>query len=433
VYGANQSTPNNQFNIEYSQDFGVTWFNLDTNISTIICSSFGFIDVAPNSDFRFRIVQSGTLDVVNFNYNFSSTCPTTTDIYCELQIPNVSSDYSIAALVTVNAGAYTLCNPPITTTTTTSTTTEAPTTTSTTTSTTTEEPTTTSTTTTSTTAAPTTTSTTTSTTTLVSQATLQFSFTNSGGAVSLAINVISGTILDNIGYFGSVRGWTNPGCDSGQVSPDESYNNTLFAPASGTSTQIWTSASAVLSASLLSLLINGIPVNTPDEYITYNGSVYRILGFGICLSSAPTTTTTSTTTSTTTAAPTTTTTSTTSTSTTVQPIQAQIFMTFTTNSGLVTDIGTVVAEGTTLDNLDFSGNTNTYSLTNCAGTATANSFSFTLLAGSSFNSQPFGTTGPSGKVTLLNVSTNSITTSPQTILVGGNLYQIYFFNQCTSA
>ena len=156
-------------------------------------------------------------------------------------------------------------------------------------------------------------------------------------------------------------------------------------------------------------------------------------------------TTTSTTTSTTTEAPTTTstttsttteaatTTSTTSTSTTVQPIQAKIFMAFTTNAGLVTDINSLVAEGTTLDNLDFSGSVDTYSLTACTGFANANPFSFTLLAGSSFNSQPFGSTGVSGKVFLLNVSTNSITTSPQTILVGGNLYQIYFFNQCTSA
>jgi hypothetical protein len=108
-------------------------------------------------------------------------------------------------------------------------------------------------------------------------------------------------------------------------------------------------------------------------------------------------------------------------------------MTFTTLSGLVTEISSVVADGTTLDNLNFSGNTDTYSLTACSGTATANSFSFTLLAGSTFNSQPFGTTGASGKVTLLDISTNSITTNPQTILVGGNLYQIFAFNQCTSA
>ena len=132
--------------------------------------------------------------------------------------------------------------------------------------------------------APTTTSTTTSTTTAASQATLTFSFTNNAGAVSLALNVTSGTILDNIGYNGSARGWTNPGCDTGQTSPDQSYNNTLFAPSTSTATQIWGSGSAVLSASLMSLLINGIPVNTPDEYITYNGHVYRVIGFGICSS-----------------------------------------------------------------------------------------------------------------------------------------------------
>jgi hypothetical protein len=82
----------------------------------------------------------------------------------------------------------------------------------------------------------------------------------------------------------------------------------------------------------MQLLINGLPINTPDEYITYNGHVYRVIGFGICLVAAPTTTstttstttaapttTTSTTTSTTTAAPTTTTTSTTTSTTTAAP------------------------------------------------------------------------------------------------------------------
>lgn len=118
-----------------------------------------------------------------------------------------------------------------------------------------------------------------------SQATITFSFTNNAGAVSLAINVTSGTILDNIGYYGSVRGWTNLGCNIGQTSPDQFFNNTLFGPPStapGTSSQIWGSGSAILSASLMSLLINNIPINTPDEYITYNGHVYRIIGFGTC-------------------------------------------------------------------------------------------------------------------------------------------------------
>ena len=216
----------------------------------------------------------------------TTTSTTTTTTTAVPTTTSTTTTTTTEVPTTTSTTTTTTTEEPTTTSTTTTTTTEVPTTTSTTTTTTTEEPTTTSTTTTSTTASPTTTSTTTSTTTLVSQATLQFSFTNTGGAVNLAVNVISGTILDNIGYFGSARGWTNAGCDSGQVSPDESYNNTLFAPASGTSTQVWTSASAVLSASLLSLLINGIPVNTPDEYITYNGHVYRIIGFGLCLSSA---------------------------------------------------------------------------------------------------------------------------------------------------
>jgi len=134
--------------------------------------------------------------------------------------------------------------------------------------------------------APTTTSTTTSTTTLASQATLTFSFTNNAGAVSLALNITSGTILDNMGYYGYARGYTSSGCSTGQISPDEFYNNTLFAPSIGTSTQIWTSASAVLSANLVLLYVNNIQITSNDQYITYNSHVYRVLGFGDCNSTA---------------------------------------------------------------------------------------------------------------------------------------------------
>jgi hypothetical protein len=116
-----------------------------------------------------------------------------------------------------------------------------------------------------------------------SQATLAFSFTSNAGAVSLALNVISGTIIDNIGYYGNARGWTNLGCDTGQLLPDQFYNNTLFVPGMFTSTQIWESGLSVLSASLMSLIVNNEPVNLYDEYITLdNGHIYRIIGFGNC-------------------------------------------------------------------------------------------------------------------------------------------------------
>lgn len=114
------------------------------------------------------------------------------------------------------------------------------------------------------------------------QATLAFSFTNNAGAVSLALNVISGTILDNIGYYGYARGYTSSGCSAGQLSPDQFYNNTLFAPSIGTSTQVWGSISSVLSANLTLLYVNNIQITSNDQYITYNGHVYRILGFGNC-------------------------------------------------------------------------------------------------------------------------------------------------------
>ena len=133
---------------------------------------------------------------------------------------------------------------------------------------------------------PTTTSTTTSTTTAASQATLTFVFTNTSGAVNLALNITNGTILDNIGYYGNARGYTSPGCSTGQLTPDPFYNNTLFAPSSGTSQQVWTAGSAVLSAYLVSLYVNNIQITSNDQYITYNSHVYRVLGFGDCNNTA---------------------------------------------------------------------------------------------------------------------------------------------------
>jgi hypothetical protein len=108
-------------------------------------------------------------------------------------------------------------------------------------------------------------------------------------------------------------------------------------------------------------------------------------------------------------------------------------MAFSTSGGFVTAINAIVAEGVTLDDLDFSGTTTVYDAAICGGTPTPNLFSFTLLAGSNDNSDTFGTTGISGKVTALDVSTNTITINPQNIVVGGNIYEINGFDQCASA
>jgi hypothetical protein len=108
-------------------------------------------------------------------------------------------------------------------------------------------------------------------------------------------------------------------------------------------------------------------------------------------------------------------------------------MAFSTSGGFVTAINAIVSEGVTLNDLDFSGTTTVYDAAICGGTPTPNLFSFTLLAGSNDNSDTFGTTGISGKVTTLDVSTNTITINPQNIVVGGNIYEINGFDQCASA
>jgi hypothetical protein len=116
VYGANQYTPSgdNRFNIQYSTDFGSTWYNIYTDITTTSCTSFGYYDAAPGSNFRFRIVKSGTVSPIKFNYGGfnSSTCPADTSYtVCALEIPGVSSTYALAVLVQVDAGTgnYTFC------------------------------------------------------------------------------------------------------------------------------------------------------------------------------------------------------------------------------------------------------------------------------------------------------------------------------------
>jgi len=173
---------------------------------------------------------------------------------------------------------------PTTTSTTTSTTTAAPTTTSTTTTTTTAAPTTTSTTTTTTTAAPTTTSTTTTTTTTLGvQAILTFSFVNDGsGNVGAKLEVTSGTLIDNMGYYSfSNNGYQSSGC-SGVLVNGGIFNTTLFPPGPSTTAPVYTAAQAVLSAQAISLFVDSQSISTNFQTITVNGRLYTIVGGTNC-------------------------------------------------------------------------------------------------------------------------------------------------------
>jgi len=274
----------------------------------------------------------------------------------------------------------------------------------------------------------TTSTTTTSTTGVPIQAEIAMSFQNDGsGNISIFANVISGSNQNTLNFFGNVDGFQSSGCIG--VADFGSFSFNLNVDSTSASSLVYNSIDAIISEQITSFFVNGIEVTTNPQIVTVvGGQNYLITGFSNCFETPPPTTTT--TTSTTTAVPTTTTTTT---STTVQPIQARVFMAFSTSGGFVTAINAIVAEGVTLDDLDFSGTTTVYDAAICGGTPTPNLFSFTLLAGSNDNSDTFGTTGISGKVTALDVSTNTITINPQNIVVGGNIYEINGFDQCASA
>jgi hypothetical protein len=177
---------------------------------------------------------------------------------------------------------------PTTTSTTTSTTTAAPTTTSTTTSTTTAAPTTTSTTTTTTTIAPTTTTTTTSTTTTTTtvfgiQAVIGFSFVNDGsGNVGAKLEVISGTLLDNMGYYSfSNNGYQSTGCSGANVYVGI-FNSTLFPPGPSSTTPVYTAAQGVLSAQAISLFVDNQAITSNYQTIVVGGNSYTITGGTNC-------------------------------------------------------------------------------------------------------------------------------------------------------
>lgn len=161
------------------------------------------------------------------------------------------------------------------------------------------------------------------------------------------------------------------------------------------------------------------------------------------------TTTTTTTTSTTTEAPTTTTTTST---TTAAPTTSTTTTTTTGGGGGFTaeiqvyaqddgagnyDIYAYVTAGTTADNLTFDGEYTFYSDGSCttpigvacawsglvmpSGTSTPTAVNTTLCT-------KLGVV--TGKVVTLTVNGNTITTTPETIIVGGNSYNIIGFNDC---
>ena len=196
----------------------------------------------------------------------STAAPTTT---------STTTSTTTASGTTTSTTTSTTTASGTTTSTTTSTTTEAPTTTSTTTSTTTEAPTTTSTTTSTTTDVPTTTSTTTSTTTAGIQATVEFSFFDSGaGVIRASMEVISGVTLDVLSWGGNGIGYSGTTCIG--TEDIQAFNDVLGIGDTQITTEVW--LSGVLSAQnqVGSFAVNGNTINTVAQTIVVGGNTYLI-------------------------------------------------------------------------------------------------------------------------------------------------------------
>ena len=218
------------------------------------------------------------LNNLGFGFFCFRACTTTTTTSTTTAAPTTTStttSTTTAAPTTTSTTTTTTTEVPTTTSTTTTTTTEVPTTTSTTTTTTTEVPTTTSTTTTTTTEVPTTTSTTTTTTTAGIQATVEFSFFDSGaGVIRASMEVISGVTLDVLSWGGNGIGYSGTTCIG--TENIQAFNDVLGIGATQITTEVW--LSGVLSAQnqVGSFAVNGNTINTVAETIVVGGNTYLI-------------------------------------------------------------------------------------------------------------------------------------------------------------
>jgi hypothetical protein len=345
-----------------------------------------------------------SLNALGFGFFCTETSGPNTSIYVQ-DDTNVYGDLQICVASCV------------TTTTTTSTTTIAPTTTSTTTSTTTEAPTTTTTTTSTTTGAPTTTTTTT-TTTIASvenfrSATPQldsFSACAQTTPTSIYTSVPDDTMSVGITFYS----------DAGLT--------TLFDGNSQWFKILW--KGAIGFDDIYGVQIS--PLGVVEDFLFC--SAITTTTTTTTTTEAPTTTTT--TTSTTTEAPTTTSTTTT-TSTSGGGSTATIQVYAQDDGAGNYDIYALVTAGTTADALTFDGEYTFFSDGACS-TAIGVNCAWSGLVLPSGSSSPTAVNATlctkvgavTGRVITLTVNGNNITTNPETIIIGGNSYEIVAFNEC---
>ena len=117
--------------------------------------------------------------------------------------------------------------------------------------------------------------TTTTTTTFGIQATIEFSFYDSGsGVIRASMEVVSGVTLDVLSWGGTGIGYSSGGCSG--TEDIQTFNDVLGIGATQITTEVW--LSGVLSAQnqVGSFAVNGNTINTFAETIVVGGHTYLI-------------------------------------------------------------------------------------------------------------------------------------------------------------
>ena len=117
------------------------------------------------------------------------------------------------------------------------------------------------------------------------QATIQFSFFDSGsGVIRASMEVISGVTLDSLSWSGTGIGYSALGCSGTENT--QAFNDVLGIGDTQVTTEVWGSISAILSAqnSTTTFMVNGNTINTVSQIITVGGHNYVINGVTNCFS-----------------------------------------------------------------------------------------------------------------------------------------------------
>jgi len=116
------------------------------------------------------------------------------------------------------------------------------------------------------------------------QATIEFSFFDSGsGVIRASMEVISGVTLDSLSWGGTGIGYSSLGCSGTENT--QSFNDILGIGATQITTEVWNN-SGILSAQnqTSSFAVNGNTINTVSQIITVGGHNYVINGVTDCFS-----------------------------------------------------------------------------------------------------------------------------------------------------